>query len=320
MLSTTCITTTPPLKLLHAHTIPTVVLHNYISRYCTINPPRACLAHVSRSGPTSSWCLTVLLHLVCLANDIDVVWTSTPRQTVCSRGSAIARRRRRLRACVACGLVNNLTRHRRANTQTADRQADTDTPPPKRAVLSFWKRASHVSQTPPGSSPSLLPFISTPGRPLCLPSAVPCHHRQKHCTLINSILALCVSSIHAPPLFQPEKHCCRHYHYRQAFWNNQRARATPPSVCKDHHQHPRFRHPDLALLKAHHDTTAPSTRHANEPTSPLPQGHYFQESPSVSSASLGPTLCASLSIPSESRLAPVGRATPAAALFLLISC
>jgi hypothetical protein len=63
---------TPHQLLLQAHTVPTVVLHNYISRYCTTNPPRACLAHVSRSGPTSSWCLTVLLHLVCLANDIDV--------------------------------------------------------------------------------------------------------------------------------------------------------------------------------------------------------------------------------------------------------
>jgi hypothetical protein len=80
---------TPHQLLLQAHTIPTVVLHNYISRYCTTNPPRACLAHVSRSGPTSSWCLTVLLHLVCLANDIDVVWTS-PSDRFSSRGSAIA--------------------------------------------------------------------------------------------------------------------------------------------------------------------------------------------------------------------------------------
>jgi hypothetical protein len=54
-----------PILLLQAHTIPTVVLHNYISRYCTTNPPRACLPHVSRSGPTSLGVLAVLLHLVC---------------------------------------------------------------------------------------------------------------------------------------------------------------------------------------------------------------------------------------------------------------
>jgi hypothetical protein len=32
----------------------TLSTQNHIARYCTTNPPRACLLHVSRSGPTSS--------------------------------------------------------------------------------------------------------------------------------------------------------------------------------------------------------------------------------------------------------------------------
>jgi hypothetical protein len=182
----------------------------------------------------------------------------------------------------------SLTQHRRANTQTANRTEDT------RAV---FLEAREPCQTPPDSSPSLLPFISTPARPLCLP-ARPASPRPKHCTLINSILALSVSFIHTPPLFQPEKPCCRHYHYRQPFWNNKRARQTPTlSVPSAKTTTSTLVSTTRTVVCAQLITTRPRPfiQRADEPTNQraLPQGHYFQESPSVSSASLGPTLAAS---------------------------
>lgn len=159
-------------------------------------------------------------------------------------------------------------------------------------------------------------------------------------------MSLGVSRLYAPP---------RYYHYdysslcglspaaatttttiSQSFWNNsnnnlarhttarpQRPPTTRTFVCS-------------RLITQDRRRRRPFDQRANVPTSPLPQRATRPLFPGVVALclccligiagthppclSLARSLSPSAYSPSESRLAPVGRATPAAALFLLISC
>lgn len=181
-------------------------------------------------------------------------------------------------------------------------------------MRSFWKRASHVRLRPTLHLHYYLSLAPLPGHsvpPSHRTTALP-RHDQSIRTLINSILALSVSSIHAPPLFQPEKPCCRHYHYRQPFWNNKHTH--PPSAKTTTSTLVRTtRAFDCSRLIT--TRPPPPLRPTSPPTRPLFPGVAF-----CLIGIAGPHPRRLAPIPSESRLAPVGRATPAAALFLLISC
>lgn len=204
------------------------------------------------------------------------------------------------RCLLACGLVNS-SGHANANTH-AHRQKIS------RALSS--RSVPGPCQTPPDSSPSLLPFIST------APGLSPHRSIDLH-TLINSILALCLLVClvytHPPVIVITIIPACAVCALPQLLPPPPSpspsgiiviitSLATPPPVRKDHQPPGPLSAPGSSLktaaAAAAPSTNVPTCRQALSPKGP--HGHYFQESllsaSAVSSASLGPTLRASRSL------------------------